>query len=93
MAFDWRRLAGLGVKETETTDLGPDFPGSAGDRERGKFRPSDYPRLTQVAVSDDEGKHIMTGSDRLLDELVHEVRLLRHSLVLGGLAADIDETI
>lgn len=93
MAFDWRRVIGLGRKEAESTGLGPDFPGSAGDRERGKFRPSSHPRLTQIAVTTDDGQPIATGTDEILRELVYEVRLLRHALVLQGLAADMEEVI
>lgn len=93
MALDWRKVLGFWRGSTDSTGLGPDFPGSAGDRERGKFRPSKSPRLTKIAVCDDEGEPIGTSTDQLLDELVLEVRLLRQSLVLGGLAADIDETI
>jgi len=71
----------------------PDFPSSAGDRERGKFRPSATPRQTLVAVSDDEGQPIGRSTEQILEELVYEVRLLRHALVLQGLAADIDDTM
>jgi len=93
MKFNWRKVVGLQAQDATSTALGPDFPGSAGDRERGKFRPSDWPRLTTVAVSDDGGQPVGTGSDRLLEELIREVRLLRHALVLQGLAADMDESI
>lgn len=93
MAFDWRTVIGFPRRESDSTGLGPDFPGSAGDRERGKFRPSAYPRLTQVAVASDDGQPIGASSDQLLQELLYEVRLLRHALVLQGLAADIGETI
>ena len=55
---------------TESTGAGPDFPGSSGDREKGKFRPSGTPRLTLVAVSDDEGKPVVKTTDELLAELL-----------------------
>lgn len=71
--------------------LGPDFPGSSGDRERGKFRPSNYDRLTTVAVVDDDGEPLTLSNTELLMEVVYELRLLRHALVLNGLAADIDQ--
>ena len=74
-----------------TPHLVPDFPSSAGDRERGKFRASATSRLTQVAVTDDSGEPLGKSTDQILEELVYEVRLLRHALVLQGLAADIDE--
>lgn len=55
---------------TESTGAGPDFPGSAGDRERGKFRPSATPRLTQVAVVGDDGKPVALTTEQLLADLV-----------------------
>ena len=55
---------------TASTSSGPDFPGSSGDRERGKFRPSDTPRLTRVAVSGDDGKAIVATTDELLSEIL-----------------------
>ena len=54
----------------ESTGLGPDFPGSSGDRERGKFRPSAIPRLTQVAVSGDDGRPVPLTTEQLLAELL-----------------------
>lgn len=54
----------------ESTGLGPDFPGSAGDRERGKFRPSATPRLTQVAVTADDGRPVTRTTDEILEELL-----------------------
>ena len=57
--------AGLGV---------PDFPASNGDREAGKFRPSQYPRFDSVAVSDDDGNPIGTN---LLDSLQRLVQLIQ----------------
>ncbi len=95
MSFNWRALVGLDGPNAfkDSTGLGPDFPGSAGDRERGKFRASAHPRLTQIAVVGDEGNPIAQDTNALLMEVVHELTLLRHALVLGGLAADIDEPI
>ena len=55
---------------TESTGAGPDFPGSAGDRERGKFRPSATPRLTQIAVVGDDGKPVALTTEQLLADLV-----------------------
>ncbi len=90
MSFDWRKVVGFLPAYGDSTGLGPDFPGSAGDRERGKFRPSAHARLTTVAVSDDEGEPIGRSTNDILVELVFELRLLRHALVLQGIAADID---
>ena len=53
-----------------TTGAGPDFPGSSGDRERGKFRPSATPRLTNVAVVGDDGQPIAKTTEELLGELL-----------------------
>lgn len=47
---------------------GPDFPGSSGDREHGKFRPSGTPRLDTVAVVNDDGSPIGTTGATTLDE-------------------------
>ncbi len=91
--MNWRRLVGLDGPLADSTGLGPDFPGSAGDRERAKFRESTHPRLTTVAVSGDDGEPVAATADQLLEELIYEVRLMRHALVLGGMAADIDEPI
>ena len=54
----------------DTTGAGPDFPGSSGDRERGKFRPSATPRLTTVAIASDDGSPVAKTTDELLGELL-----------------------
>lgn len=54
----------------DSTGLGPDFPGSSGDREKGKFRPSAIPRLTQVAVTGDDGKPVALTTEQLLAEIL-----------------------
>ena len=92
MAFNWRRLLGFGTIP-DTTGLGPDFPGSAGDRERGKFRESAYPRLTTVAVVGDDGQPVGKTQHQLLEELLYEMRLIRLGLVVSGLATDMEEEI
>lgn len=91
--MNWRRLVGLEGQIADSTGLGPDFPGQAGDRERGKFRESGHPRLTTVAVVDDDGLPVAIGTNDLLMELILEVKLLRSGLVMEGLAADIDEPL
>lgn len=65
--------------ELNTTGAGPDFPGSSGDRERGKFRPSATPRLTTVAVTGDNGEAISWHTDNLMEELL----LWQKALVIG----------
>lgn len=78
----------------DSTGNGADFPSNAGEREAGTKRPSRTPRLTVTAVSGDDGLPI--GGEKLLtkfDELIFEIRTLRHAMVLQGFAADIDEPI
>lgn len=57
----------------------PDFPGSAGDREQGKFRPSRTPRLVTLAVVNDDGTKIGEIEARSEEEQV----LLLRAIVLG----------
>ena len=71
-------------------DGAPDFPESAGDREKGKFRPSRTPKLTQVAVVDDDGEPIGTALFPSFEQLILEIRKLRLALMRTGYAADID---
>ena len=98
--YDWQRLIGLrkdvfpgSATDHGSTGMGPDFPDSAGDRERGKFRPGQFPRLTTVAVSNDDGSPILAGGELLhkMDELILEMRRLRQGLVLNDVAEDIDK--
>lgn len=69
---------------------GTHFPSSAGDRERGKFRPGRIPLTTTVAVSDDDGNPAGTASMAVFEQLVLEIRKLRLALMRTGYAADID---
>lgn len=64
---------------SETTSGGLDLPGSSGDRERGRFRPSNIPRRTTVAVVSDEGTPIA----RPLEEILEELLLYQKAAVLG----------
>ena len=57
-------------EQIDSTGRGPDFPGSAGDRERGRFRPSRTPRLTNVAVVGDDGRPVVSSTDALLADVV-----------------------
>ena len=63
----------------ESTGSGPDFPGSSGDREKGKFRPSATPRRTQVAVTGDDGRPVA----RTTDELLAAILLWQKALVIA----------
>ena len=67
--------------QVDTTGSGPDFPGSSGDRERGKFRPSGTPRLTQVAVTGDDGQPVALSTNQLLEQI-----LVYQQAILMGLA-------
>lgn len=86
MALDWQQLIGLrgpaGKGEPGSTGLGPDFPESAGDREKGKFRPSNYPRLTRVAISNDDGTDVGEASFWLEESLLLELRAIRLGIQL-----------
>ena len=67
-----------------STGGGPDFPGSAGDRERGKFRPSATPRRTTVAVVDDDGQSVGEDAGQVLrDILLYQKAILVALLNLG----------
>lgn len=68
----------------ESTGSGPDFPGSSGDRERGKFRESETPRLVTLAVVDDDGRPVAKTSEQLLEELLlwQKATVLAVSLLL-----------
>lgn len=71
----------------DSTGLGPDFPGSSGDRERGKFRPSATPRLTTVAIVNDDGSVVAEGLTQMLNELL----LYQKAITLGlSLLVDVD---
>lgn len=95
--FNWRRLVQIfegppelarpGQVERGATALGPDFPSSSGDRERGKFRKSKYPRLVLVGVSNDDETPITQKTEEVLErisndmnELLQEIRLLRQDM-------------
>ena len=85
-----RILAGL-TNDADSTGNGPDFPSSAGDRERGKFRRGPEARLTAVAVVDNDGNEIGSALFPSFDELIEEIRKLRFALMLQGTAADLDD--
>mgnify|MGYP001594453723 CR=1 FL=1 len=76
----WPPNAPFPESTLDSTGTGnPDFPGSSGSREQGKFRPSATPRLTQVAVVGDDGKPIAMG----LEEVMSEVLLYQKAILLG----------
>lgn len=84
MAFDWKKLIGVyGPDKTGgSTGLGPDFPESAGDRERAKFRESAFPRLTTVAVSSDTGEDVGAANLSTEEETLLELKAIRLGIEL-----------
>lgn len=80
---------------TESTGAGPDFPGSSGDRERGKFRPSATPRLDVVAVAGDDGLPIALTTEELLGELLlwQKAMVLALSLFSQQEAFSVDDVL
>lgn len=67
-----------------------DFPQPAGERERGKFRPARIPRLTTVAVVNDDGSPI--NDMQLFYELLVENRAMRIGIerLLSLFSEDVD---
>lgn len=80
---------------TSTTSAGPDFPGSAGDRELGKFRPSATPRLVSIAVTDDDGNPIGTAVGTALvpnfEEVIYWLRAIYAGMIAKDMAEDVTE--
>ena len=72
-------------------DNAPDFPGSSGGREQGKFRPSATPKLTQVAVTNDDGTQIGTALVPSSEETAFWIRALYAGLVVKGMAVDVTD--
>ena len=62
------------------------FDRSAGSRERGKFRDSEDPELTLVAVGDDKGRHLARNTDQILEEILvyQKATLLALSMLSAG---------
>ena len=75
----WPPAAPFPESLRQSSPSGPDFPASAGDREHGKFRPGSTPRLTKIAVSNDDGSAI--GSS--LAEGNEEILFLLRAMVTG----------
>lgn len=86
----WPPLHPFAASRSTTVREGlPDFPGSAGDRELGKFRPSAEPRLTTVAVVNDDGTPIAVAD---IPSNVEEVLLLRGIFAVLCLIAGLTPT-
>ena len=67
----------------EPTAHAPEFPESPGDRERGKFRRSFWRRLTQVAVSNDDGGRVTEKTDALLEAVRAELVVANAKVALN----------
>ena len=79
----------------ESTGGGPDFPGSSGDRERGKFRPSGSPRLTAIAVVGDDGRPVVKSAEELLGEILlwQKATVAALALLNDGAAFSVDDAL
>ena len=84
----WPPIHPFPESQRQTIQGIPDFPRGAGDRELGKFRPSAEPRLTQVAVVDDDGRPVGMVLMPAADE---QVMLLR--AILFGIAQMTDISV
>lgn len=83
MRFNWLNLLPPTKRAyPDNTGLGPDFPDSAGDRERGKFRPSEFPRLTVVAVANDDGSVVGSVSLAAIEQQALELKAVRLGIEL-----------
>ena len=67
----WREI--VGVKGKPDPNTLADFSGSSGDRERGKFRPSQYPRLYTSAVVNDDGTPVAGDTNALLAGVIEAI--------------------
>ena len=86
----YRELVG---QKSGPTDWEDTYPGSSGDRERGKFRhgPTGAPRLTAVAVVGNDGEQLGMALMPSFEELIHEIRQLRLALTLSEVAQDLGD--
>lgn len=76
-------------------DGSPDFPGSSGDRERGKFRPSTTPKLTTIAVVGDDGEPVGRTTEQLLEAVLvyQKAMLLALSMLADGASFSVDDVL
>lgn len=76
-------------------DNSPDFPGSSGGREQGKFRPSATPKLTTVAVVGDDGLPLARTTEQLLEEvlLYQKALLVALSMLANGASFSADDVL
>ena len=85
----------MALRPVPVGGAGQDFPGSSGDRERGKFRQSATPRLTTVAVVGDDGEPTTLSLEQVLSELLmyQKATVLALSLLAEGEAFTVDELL
>ena len=72
-------------------DSSPDFPGSSGGREQGKFRPAKIPKLTKVAVCNDDGSVLGYAMVPYLEEIGYWIRALYAGMIAAGTAEDVTD--
>lgn len=72
-------------------DGSPDFPSSAGTREQGRLRPSATPKLTQVAVVNDDGTVIGTALVPVNEEIAFWLKAMYAGLIANGRAEDVTD--
>ena len=82
-------------RESRGQGAGPDFPGSSGDRERGKFRPSSTPGLTRIAVTGDDGQALGQTTEQLLSQVIwtNLAILWALSALADGASFTVDEAL
>ena len=75
---DWRRQSGV-ASDPRAPRIPPpiEWSQSEGDRKRGVFRHSIYPRLFLQAVCNDDGTPIMERTNELLEEVLAELKAIR----------------
>lgn len=66
------------------------LPKSLRDREYGSYRPTGHERDTALAVSDPSGLPIGAALLTAINNLTEEMRLLRLSLTITGVAEDLN---
>ena len=83
------------LRESRGQGAGPDFPGSSGDRERGKHRPSRTPGLTQIAVTGDDGRPITRSTEQIMEEVLVYQKAILLALVwtVDGASFTADEVL
>lgn len=86
----WPAASPFPASRRDSTGRGtPDFPSSAADRERGRFRESRIPGLDTVAVANDSGQPIDRDINYRLDELIFWMKGLYFGMVFAEMIPDV----